>query len=180
MARSSSIKRLPPKIREVIDSALKAGVSIDDIVAAVRSAGAEVSRSAVGRYKQEVDRVGARLVRSREISQVFAERLGAAPEGKTGRLILELLQTVIFDLLVPQDDGETPKLDTKAIGELSRAIRDLLGAEKVTADRELKIRQEAERAAKAQAAEAIEQVAKQGGISAKTAAGLLDMLGVRQ
>lgn len=143
MPRTSTIKRLPPGIKEAIDDRLKAGIPLDDIVAAVRGLGADVSRSAVGRYKQEFDKVGERLLRSREISAVFVEKLGAAPEGKQGRLIQELMQTVVFDLLLKtgSDDGDIA-LDPEAIMFLARSIKDLASAEKTSADRELQIRKQ--------------------------------------
>lgn len=141
MGRKSSIKALPAPVRAAVDEALKRGATIDEVVAACAGLGADVSRSAVGRYRQDVMKIAERVERSREISRIFVERLGAAPEGKQGRLLIELMQTVVFDFLVPAGDGQAPALDPEEIMFLGRAMKDLASAEKTSADRELKIRQ---------------------------------------
>ncbi len=138
----SSVEELPPQIRSAIDDALKQGVTLDQIVKAVQAAGAEVSRSALGRYKLKYHRLGEQLRRTREIADVFVSQLGAAPEGKQGRIITELAQGLIFDFLTPDEDGKMPELDTEELMYLGKAIKDLASAEKTSADRELKIREE--------------------------------------
>ncbi len=138
----SSVEELPPQIRSAIDEALKQGVTLDQIVKAVQAAGAEVSRSALGRYKLKYHRLGEQLRRTREIADVFVSQLGAAPEGKQGRIITELAQGLIFDFLTPDEDGKMPELDTEGLMFLGKAIKDLASAEKTSADRELKIREE--------------------------------------
>lgn len=159
MAPRSSIKTLPSAIRSAADQALKDGATIDQVVDVLRQLGADVSRSAVGRYKREVDRVGERIKRAREISAVFVEKLGAAPDGRQGRLITELMQTVVFDFLVPVGEGEAPKVDPEEIMFLARAIKDLSSAEKITADRILMIR----KSMAAEATKAMEEAAKATG-----------------
>lgn len=152
MGRRSRVKELPPEILERVNGALRAGKTLDEIVEALDALGVEdaPSRSALGRYKQEIDQVGERLRRSREISNAFVEKLGAVPEGKQGRLIMELMQTVVFDLLINQDEGGQGDFNPQEIMFLAKSIKDLASAEKLSADRELKIRKElADKAGKA-------------------------------
>lgn len=165
MARRSSIKRLPAEIRELIGGLLGQGRTLDEIVAKLGELDIEVSRSALGRHKKEIDKIGERMRRVREISNAFVEKLGAAPEGKQGRLILELMQTVVFDVLLAQgdpadgEDGKTATVDAQDVFYLARAIKDLTQAEKLSADRELKIRE----AVAKKAAEAAESAVKDAG-----------------
>lgn len=181
MTRPSSIKRLEPEFRELIDAALKRGVTIMEIKAKLEGLGVEVSKSAIGRYKLELDQVGERLRRSREIANAFVEKLGAVPDGRQGRLTVELLQTAIFDTLVPRDNGDAPALDTQQILRLSMAVKDLISAEKISADREMRIRADARRQAQEEAASAAEGAAKAKGLSADTAAFIrAQILGIKE
>ena len=50
----SSIKRLPPKLREAVDAAIADGATIDEIAALIRGEGGACSRSAVGRYTKNL------------------------------------------------------------------------------------------------------------------------------
>jgi hypothetical protein len=165
MGNKSSVKMLPPDIREQIDTLLKQEVTLEAIRAKLGELGADISKSALGRYKQQIDKVGDRLKRSREMSQVFVAQLGAAPEGKQGRIIVEMLQSVIFDHMIPVDEGAEPVYDPHNISMLARAMKDLASAEKISADREIIIRREAMR----DAAEAAVATAKSKGLSAETA-----------
>ena len=159
MAGKSTIRRLPPEIRQTIDGLLKAGRTYDEIVAKLSELDVTVSRSALGRYGKEFKKVGENMLRAREIASVFVEKLGAAPEGNQGRLITELLQTVVFDKLVA---GNSVEADD--IFKLARAIRDLATSEKISAERELKIRKEVA----GDAADKLAEAAKREGISAAT------------
>lgn len=46
----STIKRLPPEIRQAINEQLAQGYTLDEVTAYVREMGVNVSRSAIGRY----------------------------------------------------------------------------------------------------------------------------------
>lgn len=185
MAPRSKIRQLPPEIRSEVDRLLNDGVALDDIVAKLREMGVqEVSRSGLGRYKQDLDKVGEKLRRTREISEAFVAKLGSAPEGKQGRLLIEMTQSVVFDLLLAagnaeasDDDGDARPLtlDPESVMFLARTLKDLASAQKSEADHVLKIRQEAKKEAEA----AVDRVAKKGGLSAQTVADLkAEFLGI--
>ena len=61
MGRVSKVRRLPPELREQLHMMLDAGHSLEAIVQHLKSLGADVSRSGLGRYKQQVDKVAQRL-----------------------------------------------------------------------------------------------------------------------
>ena len=50
----SSIARLPPELREAVDTAIADGATIDEIADLIRGEGGACSRSAVGRYTKNV------------------------------------------------------------------------------------------------------------------------------
>lgn len=140
MPRQSTIKRLPPAVRDKIGQLLDSGRTLDEILAHLDTLGVEVSRSALGRYKQHIDKVSERIRRSREISEALVRNLGEEPEGKTTRLNIELMHGVITDMLmqIPEPGEESLEgeqgtlvsinpmgamLFAKALDHLSRAKR---------------------------------------------------------
>ena len=109
MPRKSTVRRLPPALREQIGALLDQGRTLDEITAQLNQLGAEVSRSALGRYKQHLDKVGEKLRRSREVAEALIAKLGNAPESKALRLNVELMHSVLLDLALnanASEDGE--------------------------------------------------------------------------
>ena len=142
MPRPSSIKTLPPEVLAQVNRLLTdARWSLDDVVAHLADAGHPRSRSALGRYNQELDQVAERMRRSREMAGALVKEMGPqAAEGKTGRLLVEILQSLVFDHLIKRgdDDAEpTSPMDlmllAKSIGEMTRAL-------KTDADREAQLK----------------------------------------
>lgn len=165
MARKSSIKTLPPEILAEINELLtEEKATIDEIVAHLDYLRHPRSRSAVGRYKQQIDKVAEKLRRSREISQALVKEIGpAVAEGKTGRLLVEVLQSIVFDHLMHKAESDTPGTDMESqdFFFLAKALKEMAAAHKIDVDRELKIREEfAKEAAKTAGA-----AAKKAGIS---------------
>jgi hypothetical protein len=173
MSRPSKVKRLPPEIREEIDKLLERSVPLDEILAKLRELGVgDVSRSGLGRYKQEIDAVGERIRRSREIADALVRRLGDAPESRQARLNIELMHSVILDLVMNAQDGEGVTLDPEQAMFLGRAMKDLASAQKSDAEFEVKIRRqvaaEAEKKLKSMEAEAARPGAAQRGFDPAT------------
>lgn len=161
MPRQSSIKRQLPEIKAAIDKLINAGATIQEIVAEVEARGGKVSRSAVGRYKKDMEKVTAKMREAREIAAGFASDLGEIPEGKTGRLLIEMLQTLIFQGLLDRGQDDDGQSSAKDLMMLAKAIRDMASASKIDVDLEMSIRRET---AKKAAAEAV-KVAKKKGLS---------------
>ncbi len=168
MARPSSIKKLPPEIRTMIADLREHGVTLDEILAKLRELGANVSRSALGRYTREIEEVGERLRRSREVADALVKRLGEAPESRQARLNIELMHSVILDLVIGAQEGGQVTLDPEQAMFLARSMKDLATAQKADAEFVLRIRQEAAK----EAAAAVDRVAKTRGLSAETVADL--------
>lgn len=182
MAQRSAIGKLPHEIRDQVHRLIRDGVTIDAIVERLEALGAEVSRSSVGRYKQKYEGLLERYREAQEVAAVWVRKLGEDPQGDVGQLCAEMLKTVAFQTLANMADTEAEKADPKAIMMLAKSIKDLEGAAKISAERELKVRKAvaAELLGKLDAAEKDAEVAGEPGLSAARIAQLRrDFLGVR-
>jgi hypothetical protein len=145
MARASSVEKLPAEIRDRIGALLDQHVALDAILAALRPLGpdaASISRSALGRYSAKMAKIGERLRRSRDVSDALARNLGDAPESKVTALNLELMQSVILDIIGGAEDGEPVQLDEKGAMFVAQALNHLATARRKDADFTLKVRRE--------------------------------------
>lgn len=151
MPRPSTIKRLPPQVRDKIGALLDQGRTLDEIMERLDAMDVQVSRSALGRYKQQIDKVSERIRRSREIAEAVVRNLGEEPESKTTRLNIELLHGVLNDIMqrVPQPgevagDIENP-LDLKPMDAmlLAKAVDHLAKARRNDADLIAKLKEQA-------------------------------------
>jgi hypothetical protein len=189
MPRKSTVRRLPPELREQIGALLDEGRTLDEITAHLKQLGAEISRSSLGRYKQHLDKVGEKIRRSREVADALIAKLGAAPESKSTRLNVELMHGALLDLLLKvNEDGEDEEggegkgvtLEPMGAMLLAKALDHLSRASKTDADLVGKIREQAEAAARKAAAETAVTAARKGGLSAESADAIRrEILGIK-
>lgn len=187
MPRKSTVRRLPPELREQIGALLEQGRTLSEITAHLNQLGAEVSRSALGRYKQHLDKVGEKLRRSREVAEALVAKLGNAPESKALRLNVEMMQGAILDLLIKlneegegDDAAKAITLDPQGAMLLGKALDHLSRASKADAELVGKIREQAEAAARKAAAETAVTAARKGGLSAESADAIRrEILGIK-
>lgn len=145
MPRRSSIKGLPTPVKAAIDAAIKADrLSLDDILGLIHAQYGEhaaPSRSALGRYRKSVEEQMAAVRETREVADVWATRLGEAPESDIGKVVLEILRTLAYrsgaDLL---EGGEVAVGD---IAKLSRAMQYIEDAGRMSVAREQAVREAA-------------------------------------
>lgn len=147
MGRKSSVKRLPPEVLREVNRLLTEGrATLDEILAHLRKLGVdEVSRSALGRHRQQFEKVAAKLRQGREMTESLVRELGPdAAEGRQGRVLVEILRNLVNDCLMNQlEDGAV--LDPKTLQTLSRATRELSQAIRMDQDYESKIRERVEK-----------------------------------
>lgn len=184
MPRPSTIKQLPEKIRAQVDFMLtEGGWTIDQVVDYLAEAGHPRSRSAVGRYKQNLDQVAAKLRESREVVDALVQELGPeAREGKHGRLLVEILRKLAFDSLLKQMDSDDPAMEPGDFFFLAKALREMSAATRLDQDFEEKLRSQVmkEAARKLETAEQEARRAGEKGLSAERLAQLRrEFLGVR-
>jgi hypothetical protein len=150
----STIDKLPPEIRELIGRLrIEQGITIDAIHAKLMELDVNVSRSALGRHVRSLAEVSEKMRRSRDITESLA-RASNRSDNKMMRGTLELLNSILLDVSLAQveeEDGtfravEFNPLQVKALAQTAES---LARAEKMDADREIKVReQEREESAK--------------------------------
>jgi hypothetical protein len=176
MARPSTIARLPGEIREAIGRLRDQGRTLDEILKHLEGMEVTVSRSALGRHVQQMDKVGERLRRSRAISEVLVRQLGDAPESQTARLNIEMMHSFLFDFLASAEEGAEEGSeaalahvrDPKSVALMAEAVQRLTTASRNNADYVARLEDRAAAKAKAGAARAAEAVAREKGLSADT------------
>jgi|GEM_PF-189008 len=173
MGRKSKVEALPGPVKREVDELLKTGrFTLDDIIAHLRKLADEhqvpaeelPSRSALGRYAQNFERTAARMREAKQLAEVWVGKLGHEPESKIGRLITEMLRTVAFQQLAAMGD-DTAAVESMDIMLIAKAIKDLESAEKISIDREIKIREQVAK----EAAKVVDEAAREGGLSAERA-----------
>lgn len=181
MPRPSSIDKLPPEIRAAIGKLRQAGHTIDEILAHLADMQSQVSRSALGRHIKGLDAIGEKLRRSRTVAEALVRELGDAPESQAARLNIELMHNTILDLFMHGADGEadgqvdgfgkaTLSGNPEGAMMLAKALDHLARASKTNVDFLAAAEKRATEKAKAEAAEAVESVAKAKGLTSETVA----------
>lgn len=178
MGRPSSIRRLPPDLREALDAWLR-DKGLTQLEARERLneylAGRDlppVSRSALNRYARSMDKVGEKMRQSREMADIWIARLGSQPSGKVGQLIVDMLKTLVYEINLKLQDVE---LDAESMPGVVRQLRELsLTAQRLeqasyrNEKRESEVRERARREAAEEAADAAGEAASEQGLSAGT------------
>jgi len=195
MSRPSKIDRLPPEIREEIGSLRERGYTIDEILGHLRAF--EIapqdrpSRSGLHRHIQGLDKISERLMRSRSVAEALVRKHGDAPEGRQARLNIEIMHSIVMDLLMAagDQDGEAAEsgavtFDPQQVSLLGRTLRDLSSASKTDADLITKLREEQRKLAEAEMKKRVDvamvAVGKEKGLSADTIDMIKSqMLGIR-
>lgn len=184
MARPSSIEREDEEIREEIAKARAHGMTIDEILALLREGyGKDFSRSAMGRHCQKLDKLGQKARRSRMVAEALARQMGDASVSRMLRANVEMMHTAILDLFMAgEDENGKPNADGLAALQgnpeglmlLSKALDHLTKASKTDADFVSKIEEQHEARLRKQVEKTIASNAKRQGLSAETAAAMLE------
>lgn len=177
MAQKSSIKKLDADILELLQELLKdPRVTQLEVTAKINALlderGEEpVSKSAVNRYKLSMDEVGAKLMESREVAKLWIGKLGSQPAGEVGKLLNEVLRTLAFEMTVPMLNGDE-KASPKIINQLALATQRLEKAAGDNDKRDAAVRKRAQE----EAANEVDEVAKEAGLSAKAVRKIKDRI----
>jgi hypothetical protein len=176
MPKPSTIDILPPEVKAQLQAWLQ-DPRITQLEATERAnsllalAGhpERVTKSAVNRYAVKMDEVGAKMRQSREVAEMMIGKLGAAPQGKTGLLINEMLRAMAFDLTLKIQDADIADPETLAatidqVKSLALAAQRLEQAASINVKRETEIKKNALE----DAARTMETTAKNEGVSAET------------
>lgn len=166
MARSS-IDELPDAIRREVHAAIERGASIDGIVELIRGLGGDASRSAVGRYSQKFAALAKQQREMRSVAEAFGREFGSADDHQ-GRMMVQLMTSVMTRAVMPLATGDEIDLSSKELMELGKAAQSIASAAKIDVEREARIRLEAAKRAKEQAANDADAAGRAAGASEET------------
>ena len=183
MGRPSSVKRLPPEVRERLDAWIRdesvtqteAAERVNELLAELYPDHSPVSRQAVNRYDLHMRENMDRVQRSRELAKTWIGKLGSTPGGDTGFLLIETLKTLSLEVsqAVMHGSGE---IDAEAlsgvidqINKLALAAQRLERSAAESERRDRQIREEERKRASEEAAEEAGRAASELGLSAETA-----------
>lgn len=172
MARKSSIDLLPAEIRDALHellrdpavSQLKATQKVNALLEA-EGHDERITKSSVNRYSQRMDAIGEKMRQSRQIADMWIGKLGNQPQGQVGKLLNEFTRTMAFETALHMSEGEDP-VPPKLLKELSLSIKHLEEAASVNEKREREIRRQMAE----EAATAVDEAAKQQGLTADSVA----------
>lgn len=182
--RPSSIDRLPEEIRSAIGGLRRQGRTIDEILDHLKGLDVEISRSALGRHVKSLAEIGEQMRRSETMAKFVVERFGEESDDRLGRANMRILQGALLELLTEDrrdEDGQPITLTPAEAKELSLSIQRLVSAQRMDADRQLRLRAEARAEMAREAAKAVETVARrEGGLSKDTVHAIkAEILGIR-
>lgn len=130
MAGVSTIRRLPVPLRDAINAQLEEGRTLDEITAAVQAMGAQVSRSALGRHRQQREKIMERVRRSRDVAETMISAVRDEPESRLARANVEFMHSLLMDMMGAADSGEGVNLTPREAMELAKAVDHLTRAKK--------------------------------------------------
>ncbi|WP_111745595.1 phage protein Gp27 family protein [Salinisphaera orenii] len=150
MGRKSSIKAKPPEVKATIDELIEGGRhTLDEILAIVRERHAEAygadaapSRAALGRYRASVEQQMAAVRESRDIADVWAQKLGNEPESDVGKVVLEIIRTLAYRAGADLMTGEG-EVDARQLSQLARVMQQVEDAGRLSLAREKAVREAA-------------------------------------
>jgi hypothetical protein len=154
MGRKAKIDRMPPEAREYLNQLLRdPALSQSEMTAKVNRQlvmlGLEpsIKEDNVNRYAARMNKVGSKLAQSREVAELWVNKMGSAPSGKLGLMLNEIIGTLAFDLTLDLSENPDANVDrqklAKTLKDLSQLVKTLEEASQVNERRTAKLIQSA-------------------------------------
>lgn len=172
MGRKSTIDKLPPKARRIVEKrAADPAATLDSVRGELEQslpADQVPSRSALHRWFQRSSDAVAKVKASREVARVLVSEIGEIPAGDQGRALVEILQSLTHEAItkIAGDDEREAKLgELHALAKIIKLANEggavaMRTAEKIEAAARAKLLREQQ--------EALKHIVREGGISAET------------
>lgn len=173
MPRKSSVDtNLSEEVREVILRKQGDGYSLDQLMAWLEEIGEEdaVSRSALGRWTMTQESVATQLKNTRIMASALGRELSEAEDdSQTGRIAIEMLQSIAMKMTAASLSGRAADLSPQEVAYMSKSLKDTMSALEIDDRRVAKIKDEERKRVLAEVDSAVETVKKSGGLSADAA-----------
>lgn len=168
MARASSITALPDETRAWLNQALaEANFSgYKELEELLRAQGFEISKSAIHRHGQKIERRMAAIKASTEAAKMITEAAGDDQDARS-EAVIALVQTEMFDSIIAIQEAEDPDVSpADRLGLMSKAAKNIATLARASiAQKQFKTQVQARAT---EAAEKVAKLAKKGGMSAST------------
>lgn len=168
MARRNSVDQLPKAVRDWLDKSLVEGnfSGYQLLEEAMREKGFAISKSAIHRYGQKIERRFAAIKASTEAARMLTE--GAADDQDArSEAVIALVQTELFESIVNLQEATDEDIDpAQRIALLSSAAKNIATLSRASVNLK-KFQVEVRSRAEAAAAN-VEKIAKKGGLSAES------------
>ncbi|MCW5223508.1 DUF3486 family protein [Verminephrobacter aporrectodeae subsp. tuberculatae] len=168
MARRSSIEGLPEEVRRWLERALAQSnfggyVALEDML---RERGYAISKSAIHRHGQKIERRFAAIRASTEVARLLTEGASDDQDARSEAMIA-LVQSEMFDSIINLQEASDEDIDpAKRIGLLSCAAKNIATLARASVNQK-KFRLEVQARAEVAAAN-VEKIAQKGGLSAQS------------
>ncbi|MBF0168783.1 MAG: DUF3486 family protein [Alphaproteobacteria bacterium] len=173
MGRKSTIDRLPVEVRDLIGRLFEKQRTLDEILAKLQELDVDVSRSALGRHARKLSKLGERVRRNRAVAEALVSKFGEGEESRQLRLNVELIHSAITDIFDAKDDAEDNEgepqdgavLSPMEAHFLAKALDHLSKASAKDAELITKLREQIGKETKDKAGRAVDNVAKERGLT---------------
>ena len=168
MPKRSTVKGLPQAVKDWLDAALVENnfSGYRELEEELRARGFDISKSAVHRYGQALERRLASIRASTETARVISENI-SNEKGAQSDAILEMIQSEVFQALMQLEEIKQEDDPMKRLFALSFVGKNI--SPLITAGVNLKKYQAAIKAKAQAAAQEVEKLVKKGGLSDDTA-----------
>jgi hypothetical protein len=180
MGRKSTVAVLDEAIVGEVNRLIRMGRTIDDIMAALEPLGADVSRSAMGRYVKSARQSMEQYTKAQDVARIWMDKFGSEPSSDVSRLLPQMLEAVAHRTL--EDMAEAEEIKTpEEVRVMAMALKNLSGAKKGNIEIELKLREVREDERKKllqEQREKLDAMGSKGGVTAETKAAIRELLGI--
>lgn len=176
MGRASTITALPEDVRRWLERALceQGFAGYEALEAMMRDRGYSLSKSAIHRYGQKIERRMAAIKASTEAAKMIVEAAGDDQDARS-ESVIALVQTEMFDSIIAiQEAGDEELSPSDRLGLMSKAAKNI-----ATLTRASIVQKQYKATVQAKAAEVAdkaERLASKGGLSEDAAAEIRKMI----
>ena len=180
MSRKSTVAVLDEAIVGEVNRLIRLGRTIDEILAALEPLGADVSRSAMGRYVKSARQSMEQYTKAQDVARIWMDKFGSEPSSDVSRLLPQMLEAVAHRTL--EDMAESDGIQSpEEVRVMARALKDLNGAKKGNIDIEVKMREVREAGRKLVLEEQrikLDALGNKGGVTDDTKRQIREALGI--
>lgn len=168
MGYQSTVSALPDAVRGALDKQLvtRNFTGYQALEDWLRAEGYEISKSAIHRYGQKIERRMAAIKASTEAAKFITEAAGDDQDARS-EAVIALVQTEMFDSIIAIQEADDEELSAEdRLGLMSKAAKNIATLTRASlAQKEFKAKVMARAA---EAAEKVAKLARKGGMSAAT------------